>query len=95
MLGIDTIAGLGKHQAHKFDGAFKECQTIDGVLEKLDNYNPTPGESWKSMEDQFSQYVPRWREEARQAAVWLRKYQQEHFSNPSEEHDPETKNQSE
>ena len=70
-LGVDTIVGLGKHAAHKIAGTFgrgADERTLDEAIARLEH----PAED-------FERHVPRWTEDARRAAVWLRDYQMEHF----------------
>lgn len=84
MLGIDTIKGLGKHQAYKVDSASKD-RTINEAIDYLKNYEQhiqfndallTRG--WKTREN-YEQYIPGWVQEAHAAAAWLEQYRNEHF----------------
>lgn len=92
MLGIDTIQGLGKHEAHKIDSAFSNgCvngvwlsdKSIDEVLEILRTYAPVQpegsDESWAKVGG-FSAHVPRWIAEADRAYQWLLNYRNIHFN---------------
>lgn len=80
MLGIDTIKGLGKHQANKIQGAFGKDgnRTIDEVIAILDTipeYKKPP--TWPDGVG-YDVHIPRWESERKSAAVWLRKYKEEH-----------------
>lgn len=72
LLGINTIEGLGKHSAYKIDSLFHEVKTIDNVLESLYNYEP------KANWDGAEVYFDRWKQEAKHAYEWLKKYKEEH-----------------
>jgi hypothetical protein len=77
LLGIDTIKGLGKHAAHKIDTAFAVERSLDEAIAWLDDYKPERGEAWlRFPQADFERHIPRWTEEARQAAAWLREYRQ-------------------
>lgn len=80
LLGIDTIKGLGKYSAHKIATAF----SVDGIfataINALENFDPTPTDpKWKELGG-YEQYLPRWKEEARQAAEWLKDYEKRHLN---------------
>ena len=80
MLGIDTIKGLGKHQAYKVQGAFGKDgnKTIDEAiasLEQIPEYKKP--DSWPDSVG-YDVHIPRWESERKSAAVWLRKYKEEH-----------------
>lgn len=73
-LDIDTLEGLGKHEAGKIFGAFgafeedSPTRSIDDVLEILKNYDPKANwEGWEA-------HAPRWIEEAKRAYEWLLNY---------------------
>jgi hypothetical protein len=75
LLGIDTIEGLGKHAAHKIDSAFATERSLNEVIASLEDYKPVRGESWSRFpQEDFDRHIPRWTEEARHAAAWLRAY---------------------
>jgi hypothetical protein len=82
MLGIDTLKGLGKHQASKVLGAFgKEGnKTIDEAIESLEqpmSYVKT--DVWKAFtQEQYESHIPRWENERVTAVAWLKKYKEEH-----------------
>ena len=82
MLGINTMKGLGKHQASKILGAFgKEGnRTIDEAIESLEqptSYIKT--DAWKSFtQEQYESHIPRWENERVTAIEWLKKYKEEH-----------------
>lgn len=83
LLGIDTIAGLGKHSANKIDNAFgkRNEKTIDEALEYLKNYHPIPEnpEKWEKIGG-YEQYMPRWKDEAKYAYDWLLNYKETHLT---------------
>lgn len=85
LLGIDTIKGLGKHSAHKVDGAFRVGEdrklncTIDEALEKLRHpkYEPPTDperlKAWGGVGG-YEKHIPRWKEENAHAITWLETY---------------------
>jgi len=76
-LGINTIHGLGKHQARIIFANFAVTPppSLLEVIAKLDNYRPVRTEAWSGFpQEDFDKWVPRWTEQARQAAEWLRDY---------------------
>jgi hypothetical protein len=89
-LGIDTIKGLGKHSAHKIQGAFSykdgnvwKERTMDEALELLRTYapkqtDPESDKAWAKV-GAFEAHVPRWTAEAKLAYDWLLAYRNEHF----------------
>ena len=80
LMGVDTIAGLGKHEASYIEGAFAEDRTIAQALDYLKDYRPTKGKGWeRHTEEEFQIHVPRWVEEAKGAYAWLEKYREVHF----------------
>lgn len=85
LLGVDTIAGLGKHEGSKIAGVFAaKSASISEVLDSLNNYHPIKGPAWdKFSDEEFQQHVPRWIAEARNAHTWLSAYEQTHFSDRS------------
>lgn len=84
LLGLDTIKGLGKHEANRINSAFtpkgekfptrENQQTIDQAIRSLDEYVPTI--AWKGAEAHFE----RWLEEGIRARKWLKQYRDEHFN---------------
>jgi len=79
LMGIDTIAGLGKHEASYIDGAFESGRTLDQALDHLKDYRPTKSKGWEKFSDEeFQAHIPRWVEEAKRAHAWLEKYRVEH-----------------
>lgn len=78
LLGINTMEGLGKHEAYKIDSFFYDRKTqkvirnINEVLEALQNYEPNA--NWEGAEVHFK----RWKQEANRAYEWLKKYKEEH-----------------
>ena len=83
MLGIDTLPGLGKHEASNVLGAFGKDgkKTIDEAIEALQtphNYE-TRHSSWdKYPREEYEKHIPRWDAEQKRAAEWLKKYKEEH-----------------
>jgi hypothetical protein len=81
LVGVDTIAGLGKHEASYIGGAFAPkgapARTIDEAIAHLSDYEP------KDVKDWGIPHVARWREEARRAHEWLIAYRREHFGTSS------------
>ena len=92
LAGIDTIPGLGKHEASKIDGLFFankrmstfDIRTIDEVLDILKNYKVEPfeeNEVWnKNPESKeiYEFHSTRWIKEAEHAYKWLLNYKEEH-----------------
>lgn len=74
LIGINTMDGLGKHEAHYIQITFQECKNIHEVLGALKNYEPHA--SWKGWEPN----AERWKSEATGAYEWLYTYVHEHFS---------------
>lgn len=78
LLGINTIEGLGKHQAVKIHSAFgeymrpwKRIRNITEVIDYLDNYDPADSPpDWAGWET----HADRWISEAREASEWLKQY---------------------
>ncbi len=81
LLGIDTIEGLGKHAANHIRSAFGDNRGIDEAIAWLTDYQPQPSPEWLRVasKEAFKLHVPRWRQEASEAADWLRDYRQKHF----------------
>lgn len=82
-LGIDTIKGLGQHEAAKIMSAFgdKGDRTIDEALDVL----KTPYDyekrhsSWdKIPREEYEKHIPRWEAEKKRAIEWLEKYKETH-----------------
>jgi hypothetical protein len=78
LVGVDTIRGLGKHEASYVGGAFEPKsappRTLDEVIAHLADYEP------KDVPDWGIPHVTRWREEGRRAHEWLIAYRREHFT---------------
>lgn len=79
LVGTDTIAGLGKHEASFIAGAFTgkdgTVRDLDEALIYLKDYEP------KNVAEWGKPHVSRWREEAARAYRWLSDYKREHFTN--------------
>lgn len=87
LLGVDTISGLGKHEASNISSAFwrgkdQPERTLDEVIANMEKpYNPVKGPEWKDFTDeQFQFHVPRWKSEHENALVWLKNYRNKHFT---------------
>jgi|SRR5580692_7191686 hypothetical protein len=79
LMGVETITGLGKHEASYIDGAFADGRTIAEALGYLMDYRPTKGKGWEQfMDEEFQVHVPRWIEEAKRAHAWLETYRETH-----------------
>lgn len=82
-LGIDTLSGLGKHEASSIMGAFGKNgdRTIDEAIESLNipHTYETRHSSWeKYSREEYEKHIPRFDAESKRAAEWLRKYKEEH-----------------
>ena len=67
LLGIDTIPGLGKHQASHISDEFWITPTpsIHDVIAKLEDSHPVRSGAWENLpQEDFDRCVPRWIEEA-------------------------------
>jgi hypothetical protein len=80
-LGINTIKGLGQHEASQIMEAFRNDKTIDDAIEDLkipysyDTRNP----AWdKYPREEYEKYIPRWETERIKALSWLENYKKEH-----------------
>lgn len=83
MLGIDTLKGLGKHEANAVQGAFgKEGnKTIDEAIAALEIPNSYENRhpAWdKYPREEYEKHIPRWDSERKRALEWLKKYKEEH-----------------
>ena len=85
LVGVDTLKGLGKHEAAKVAGAFTSREggttpTLDEVISRLLTWRPTKGPAWDKFSDaDWQQHVPRLLEEAARAHTWLTRYKAAHF----------------
>lgn len=83
LLGIDTIAGLGNHEACNIGVVFKANEgetSIEDALQRLASYRPVWSPDNRYSEEEFQKHVPRWTEEGRRAHAWLDAYRREHFA---------------
>jgi len=79
-LGIDTIAGLSEHGAHKIAAAFRAKQSIHEAITELETYSQEKFEEWSHPGDKGRRERSlRWRVEAGRAAAWLCAYRDRHF----------------
>ena len=83
LLGINTIEGLGKHEAHKILAAFsyKDGETwkersLGEAMAILQKSNA----AWQVSTDQ-SPHAPRWKAEAGRALEWMEAYVAKHLPN--------------
>jgi hypothetical protein len=86
-VGVNTLPGLGKHEAYKIKAAFynkagTQESTLEEAIMKMElPYNPTKGVGWESCSDEaFQSHMPRWKAEHEGALEWLKKYRDQHFS---------------
>lgn len=80
MLGIDTINGLGKHEANAVQGAFGKDgkKTIDEVIATLEaDKEYSKPDTWPDSVD-YEVHIPRRESERKRAIEWLKKYKEEH-----------------
>lgn len=73
LLDVDTIKGLGKHEALYIQMAFKEASTLNSAIEWLACYVPTVKAGWEGP------YLERWGQEAKRAGQWLVQYRTDHW----------------
>jgi hypothetical protein len=73
LVGVNTINGLGKHEASYIAGAFESQRTLDEAVAHLTDYEP------KNVPEWGLPHVDRWREETRRAHEWLLAYRRDHF----------------
>lgn len=79
-IGVNTIAGLGKHEANKIMGAFGKDNenTIDEairILEEPSDY--VKPDTWPDSAG-WDSHVPRWKSEKKNAVKWLKAYKERH-----------------
>jgi len=83
-LGIDTIEGLGKHEAGYISRSFIGGRTIEKALDYLENYEvgaetrETFITQHKYTEEQFAALAESWKKQADRAYEWLKNYGEEH-----------------
>jgi hypothetical protein len=80
-LGIDTIKGLGQHQANKIMNAFNKGSSIEEAIENLrkpylyEDRHP----AWeKYSREDYEKHFTRWQAEKDVAITWLLRYKEEH-----------------
>lgn len=83
LLGINTLPGLGTHEAHTINAVFNNNEvTLDQAIEHLSQFHINPDnfntENWKKLGG-YEQYIPRWKAEQERAHAWLLHYKNEHF----------------
>lgn len=71
LLGIDTIKGLGKHEAHKIQSIFHADENISAAEALVRMQNQAPIEVTK---DWHEQHIERWRAERIRALEWFSNY---------------------
>lgn len=80
MLGIDTIKGLGKHEANNVLGEFGKdgTKTIDEAIATLEaDKEYIKPDTWPDSVG-YEIHIPRWESERKRAIEWLKKYKEEH-----------------
>lgn len=73
-LGINTMPGLGKHEAHYIESAFKNGKTLDNAIEWLKQHVPHHDDP------SYKEHVKRWKKEKEAAYIWLKEYKEQHFA---------------
>lgn len=80
MLGIDTLRGLGKHEASTVLGAFGKDgkKTIDEAITALEaDKEYIKPDTWPDSVG-YEIHIPRWESERVNAIEWLKKYKEQH-----------------
>jgi hypothetical protein len=81
MLGVNTMKGLRQHEASHIRAAFAHDNNfvinIEDCITWLRNYEPEKKGDWSRIN--FESHVARWKQEARNAALWLAQYREAHF----------------
>lgn len=92
-LNVDTLEGLGKHEASNIISAFGgygeegagDVFTIDQALENLKNYKVEPfeeNEAWKGSrftKEYYDSWIPEWEKQHKRAYEWLLDYKNKHM----------------
>lgn len=89
LLDINTLKGLGQHEASKIDSCFTDTSaepwsrrnmTAAQVIEELSKPIPREkNEHWKnSTQEQWDACIPRWEKERERALKWYQNYIKEH-----------------
>jgi hypothetical protein len=88
LMKINTLEGLGKHEARKIMAAFSKNEfgytndrTINEALEILsERPEYKMSKAWKNTtQEEYEVHIPRWEKERENAYAWLLKYKQDHF----------------
>jgi len=87
VLGVDTIRGLGKHEAARLQSLFGGYggapeRGISEVIQMLTEQIGQPFAKPEKWPDKvgWEKHIPRWTEETRRALRWLTEYRDAHFS---------------
>ena len=89
LLDIDTIAGLGSHEAHNIDMCFTDTSTkpwsraertaAEALEELAKPHSRVKPEDWKNhTQEEYESHIPRWEEERERAFKWYQNYVKEH-----------------
>jgi hypothetical protein len=84
MLGVNTLEGLGKHEALKVLRAFEKVETIDEAINSLERLLEQPFTSnkpdlWKMFsQKEYEKHIARWKAETVNALKWLKIYKIKH-----------------
>jgi hypothetical protein len=80
--GIDTIKGLGKHQAAKIHSAFKDkYTTLEEAIDFLSKpISEEPNAEYVNHPEMYRTHLPRWQSERISALKWLEDYRLKHFT---------------
>lgn len=89
LMGINTIKGLGQHEAHKIDMCFTDtsgekwkrrdataAQVLEDLAKPIRREKP---DSWENhTQEQYESHIPRWERERENALKWYQNYVKEH-----------------
>lgn len=83
LLEINTTKGCSKYMGHYIFTYFNKNKKIDDVIEALENYqvnmSPEDEKRWEKAGG-YKHHVPRWTEDAKKTAKWLREYKQNYLN---------------